>query len=205
MDILIFSNPEHTSRYLNHNCWFFGLDLQVVSSEVKGLALFFCVPIFYAGLHYLSKSLNLYNVLSFLQQVSQCTFRAFFYFLNILLHAICSIVSLCDPTDYASPDSSVHEILQARILAWVAISSCGGSSWVRDPANISCVSCITGGFFTYWANQDNKYIYVSVCIYIYLLGYGCSVAQSCLTPCDPMDCSPPGFSVHRIFQARISE
>ena len=29
------------------------------------------------------------------------------------------------------------------------------------------------------------------------------VAQLCLTPCDPMDCSLPGFSVHWIFQARV--
>ena len=29
--------------------------------------------------------------------------------------------------------------------------------------------------------------------------------QSCLTPWDPMDCSPPGYSVHRILQARILE
>ena len=29
------------------------------------------------------------------------------------------------------------------------------------------------------------------------------VAQLCLTPCDPMDCSLPGFSVHGIFQARV--
>ena len=33
----------------------------------------------------------------------------------------------------------------------------------------------------------------------------CSVAQSCPTPCDPMDCSPPGSSVHGISQARILE
>ena len=31
------------------------------------------------------------------------------------------------------------------------------------------------------------------------------VAQSCGTLCDPVDCSPPGFSVHRILQARILE
>ena len=31
------------------------------------------------------------------------------------------------------------------------------------------------------------------------------VAQSCLTLCDPRDCSLPGFSVHGIFQARILE
>ena len=31
------------------------------------------------------------------------------------------------------------------------------------------------------------------------------VTQSCLTLCDPMDCSPPGSSIHRIFQARVLE
>ena len=31
----------------------------------------------------------------------------------------------------------------------------------------------------------------------------CAVAQSCLTLCGPMDCSPPGSSAHGIFQARI--
>ena len=31
------------------------------------------------------------------------------------------------------------------------------------------------------------------------------VAQSCLTFCDPMDCSPPGSSVHGILQARVVE
>ena len=33
----------------------------------------------------------------------------------------------------------------------------------------------------------------------------CLVAQSCPTLCHPMDCSPPGFSVHGILQARILE
>ena len=31
------------------------------------------------------------------------------------------------------------------------------------------------------------------------------LVQSCLTPSDPMDCSPPGSSVHGIFQARVLE
>ena len=35
-------------------------------------------------------------------------------------------------------------------------------------------------------------------MYVYV-----SVTQSCLTLCDPMDCSLPGSSVHGIFQARI--
>jgi len=33
----------------------------------------------------------------------------------------------------------------------------------------------------------------------------CSVVQSCLTLCDPIDCSLPGSSIHGIFQARILE
>ena len=32
-----------------------------------------------------------------------------------------------------------------------------------------------------------------------------SVSQSCLTLCDPVDCSPPGSSVHGILRARILE
>ena len=34
---------------------------------------------------------------------------------------------------------------------------------------------------------------------------GAKSLQSCLTLCDPMDCNPPGSSVHGIFQARIPE
>ena len=33
----------------------------------------------------------------------------------------------------------------------------------------------------------------------------CQVAQPCLTPRDPMDCSPPGSSVHGVLQARVLE
>ena len=33
----------------------------------------------------------------------------------------------------------------------------------------------------------------------------CLVASSCLTHCDPMGCSPPGSSVHGLFQTRILE
>ena len=40
---------------------------------------------------------------------------------------------------------------------------------------------------------------------IYCLKVKVLVAQSCLTLCDSMDCSPPGSSVHGIIQARILE
>jgi len=53
-----------------------------------------------------------------------------------------SCLTLCDPVDYSPPGSSVHWILQARILEQVVISSSKGSSWTRDQTRISCVSCI---------------------------------------------------------------
>ena len=37
------------------------------------------------------------------------------------------------------------------------------------------------------------------------LGVCAQLLQSCLTLCDPMDCSLPGFSVHGVLQARILE
>ena len=46
-------------------------------------------------------------------------------------------VRLCNPVDYSLPGSSVHGILQARTLEWVAISSSRGSSQSRDRAHIS--------------------------------------------------------------------
>ena len=53
--------------------------------------------------------------------------------------------TLCDPTDYSLPGSSVHGIFQARILEWVAISSSRGSSRPRDQ---TCVSWTAGRFLT---------------------------------------------------------
>ena len=56
---------------------------------------------------------------------------------------VCSVMSdSCDPMDCGPPGSSVHGILQARILEWVAISYSRGSSWPRDGSCISCVSYI---------------------------------------------------------------
>ena len=42
--------------------------------------------------------------------------------------SIQSCLTLCQPMDYNPPGSSVHGILQARILEWVAIPSSNGSS-----------------------------------------------------------------------------
>ena len=42
-----------------------------------------------------------------------------------------------------------------------------------------------------------------VCAHVRASEHACVCAQSCPTLCDPMDCSPPGSSVHGISQARI--
>ena len=57
-----------------------------------------------------------------------------------------SCLTLCDPMDY-----TVHGILQARILEWVAIPFSRGSSRPRDWTQ---VSRIAGGFFTSWATRS---------------------------------------------------
>ena len=51
-----------------------------------------------------------------------------------------SCLTLCDPMDCSLPGCSVHGILQAAILKWVAMPSARGSSWSRDQTCVSCAS-----------------------------------------------------------------
>ena len=141
---------------------------------------------------------------------------------------------------------TVHGILQARILEWVAFSFSGGFSWPRDWTQ---VSRIASRFFTSWAAKEAllslsnlrlRFLHVSslldraflfycwivfhcmnLCLFIHspfegLLGCfhlpsilskesESEVAQSCLTLCDPMDCSLAGSAIHGIFQAGVLE
>ena len=62
-----------------------------------------------------------------------------------------SCLTLCDPVDSSPPYSSVHGILQAKILEWVAISFSRGSSWPRDRTQ---VSRIAGRCFNLWATRE---------------------------------------------------
>ena len=57
-----------------------------------------------------------------------------------------SCLTLCNPMNY-----TVHGILQARILEWVAYPFSSGSS---QPRNRTRVSCIAGKFFTSWVMRD---------------------------------------------------
>ena len=59
-----------------------------------------------------------------------------------------SCLTLCDPMD-----DTVHGILQARILEWVAFPLSRGSSQPRDRTQ---VSSIAGGFFTSWVTREGQ-------------------------------------------------
>ena len=61
-----------------------------------------------------------------------------------------SCVQLCDPVDCSPPGSSVHGILQARILEWVAISFSRGSFQPRDRSQVSHTA---GRLFTIWSGN----------------------------------------------------
>ena len=60
----------------------------------------------------------------------------------LLAKSFQSCPTLCDPMDCNPPGSSVHGILQLRILEWVAMPSSRGSFWPRDRTHISYISCI---------------------------------------------------------------
>ena len=62
-----------------------------------------------------------------------------------------SRVRLCDPVDCSLPGLSLHGILQARIMEWVAISFSWGSSRPRDQ---TWVFCIAGKRFNLWATRE---------------------------------------------------
>ena len=59
------------------------------------------------------------------------------------------------PQDCSLPGSSVHGIVQARILVWIAVLFSRGSSQPRDQTQ---VSCIAGRFFTIWATRESPRI-----------------------------------------------
>ena len=65
----------------------------------------------------------------------------------------------------------------------------------------TCIYLLYVAFRPWVGNNRNccwwNFCSVNMCV--------CSITKSCLIPCDPMECSPLGSSVHGIFQARILE
>ena len=102
-------------------------------------------------------------------------------------------LTLCIPMDCSPPGTYVRGTFQGRMLEQVAHSYARESSRLRDWTYIACVSCIGT---TVPPGKPTLFIgdlYTDL------------VAESCPTLYDPMGCSPPGSSVHVIFQGRILE
>ena len=95
--------------------------------------------------------------------------------------------------DPLEEDMTTH----SNILGWRIL-------WTKEPNGIQSMGWQRVGHD--WSNLAHSIhgmssVYFCVCIYL----SESEVAQSCLTLCDPMDCSLSGFSVHGILQARILE
>ena len=79
-----------------------------------------------------------------------------------------SRLTLCDPMDYSPPGSSVHGILQARILEWVVMPV---SIFPTQGSNLCLLHlfALTGGFFTTsatWEVQEVvSFVLINICFY----------------------------------------
>ena len=112
--------------------------------------------------------------------------------------------------DCSPPGSSVHGILQARILEWVAMPFSRGSSPPREALRCAFILDLLRGAGTFasnrtltlFSNNHNSFHLLRDFLLIYTKVL---VTQSYLTLCDTMDYSLPGSSVHGILQARILE
>ena len=71
--------------------------------------------------------------------------------LERLVFAVLVTHSFCNSMDCSQPGSSVHRILQAIILEWVAMPSSRESSW---PSDQTCLSCIGRWTLYHWATSE---------------------------------------------------
>ena len=88
---------------------------------------------------FLSKSLHFSGPHFIIYETEKMILTMTVYELKVLTAQSC--LTLCNPVDWSPPDSSVHGILQARILEWVAIPFFRRSS---QPRHRTWVSCIAG-------------------------------------------------------------
>ena len=84
----------------------------------------------------------------------------------------------CDSMDCSPPGSSLHGILQARILEWVTMPSSRGSSHSRDWSCISYISCIGRQVLYHWHHLGNPQHTHTTIYKIVLCGTGNSTQYS---------------------------
>ena len=107
----------------------------------------FTFSILYSGLPFHLVCFPIFPSLFFSVFLSQAFFKfsrnVYVYIqTDIYIVRVCvtqSCPTLCNPMDYSPPGSSVHRILQARILVWFAIPFSKGSSQARDRTQVSCI------------------------------------------------------------------
>ena len=132
-----------------------------------------------------------------------------------------SCLTLCNPMGCSLPDSSIHGILQAGILEWVAMPSFRGSSPPRDQTGVSYISFISRwvlyhqchlGLYSFIISQapmQEEIICNNLTLSISQISAAVAAAakslQSCPTLCDPIDGSPPGSPNPGILQAKTLE
>ena len=102
------------------------LFLGILLSPACATFLFLCILSFVCFSLFLAAPCSMRNL------TSQC----------VCVCVLSHVWLFCDPMDCNPPGSSVHGILLARILEWVAISSFRGTSPPRNPTSISYISCI---------------------------------------------------------------
>ena len=103
--------------------------------------------------------------------------------------------------DCSPQNSSLQGISQATVPEWVAIFFSRESSWPRDQTlRIGQEATVRTGQGTVdWLKIGKEYnqgYILSPSLFNLYADLVSSVAQSCPTLCDPMDCSMPGFPVH---------
>ena len=103
-----------------------------------------------AGLHFFICT-SLYWAVSMIPFNHLCIFGV-----SDILIILCvyPVMSLCYHMDYSLLCLSVHRILQARILVWVAISYTRGSFQCKDQTHVSYVSCIGSQILYHWATWE---------------------------------------------------
>ena len=109
------------------------------------------------------------------------------FYIHAVLSRFQSCLTLCNPMDCSLPSSSIHGTLQASIQEWVAMPSSRGSSQTMDWICISYISCSLP-----LTPPGKPFIFISSVQFS-------SVAQLCLTLCNPMNRSMPGLPVHHQF------
>ena len=109
-----------------------------------------------------------------------------------------SCLTLSDPLDCSLPGSSIHGIFQATVLEYLPLEFAYVLLLHLFP--YMCIHNFTQTTYYYYQNVFILFQLTFLTQYFVLTFYlyrsVSSVAQSCPTLCNPMDCSMPGFPVH---------